>query len=259
MVGLSSDLVIPNGMKCGDTMPHPMAHRGVLSHAKANTGPRLALVCSLVLLVMAMAMALPDGKLQGALTVVPMGLALMAAVWASRVTGRFLRITIATVGVVVLASVVALVLGGGPSITASAVVSTLFVVGMAIAIVVGLRDARSVNVQTVFGAVSLYLLIGLFYAFLITVIARVSDALYFAQGTDGNLSVRVYFSYITLATLGYGDYTPATGLGRALAVFEAIIGSLFLVTVVGVSVSRLGRSPAQDAAARGTPEPPDGP
>jgi hypothetical protein len=256
MVGLSSDLVIPNGMKCGDTMPHPMAHRGVLSHAKANTGPRLALVCSLVLLVMAMAMALPDGKLQGALTTVPMGLALIAAVWASRVTGRFLRITIVTVGVVVLASVVALVLGGGPSITASAVVSTLFVVGMAIAIVVSLRDERTVNVQTVFGAVSL---IGLFYAFLITVIARVSDALYFAQGTDGNLSVRVYFSYITLATLGYGDYTPATGLGRALAVFEAIIGSLFLVTVVGVSVSRLGRSPARDAAARGTPEPPDGP
>jgi hypothetical protein len=46
---------------------------------------------------------------------------------------------------------------------------------------------------------------------------------------------------VTFATLGYGDYTPAGDLGHTLAVLEALLGQLYLVTVVAVVVSRLGR------------------
>ena len=55
----------------------------------------------------------------------------------------------------------------------------------------------------------------------------------------GPAPLRLYFSYVTLATLGYGDYTPAGNLGHALAVLEALIGQLYLVTVVAVVVTRL--------------------
>ena len=58
---------------------------------------------------------------------------------------------------------------------------------------------------------------------------------------DGTRPLRLYFSYVTLATLGYGDYTAAGNLGRALAVLEALMGQLYLVTVVAVVVTRLGR------------------
>ena len=84
--------------------------------------------------------------------------------------------------------------------------------------------------------------------------------------TDGSRALRLYFSYVTLATLGYGDYTPATNLGHMLAVSEALLGQLYLVTVVAVLVTRLrirrpGESPAQasaaDAPAPGAP--PSGP
>ena len=61
-----------------------------------------------------------------------------------------------------------------------------------------------------------------------------------AQGTDGTVSLRLYFSYVTLATLGYGDYTAAGDLGHTLAIVEALFGQLYLVTVVAVLVSRLG-------------------
>ena len=64
---------------------------------------------------------------------------------------------------------------------------------------------------------------------------------FFAQGTDGTRPLRLYFSYVTLATVGYGDYTAAGNLGRALAVLEALTGQLYLVTVVAVVVTRLGR------------------
>jgi hypothetical protein len=62
---------------------------------------------------------------------------------------------------------------------------------------------------------------------------------FFAQGTDGTRSLRLYFSFVTLATLGYGDYTPAGNLGHTLAVLEALIGQLYLVTVLALLVSRL--------------------
>jgi hypothetical protein len=54
------------------------------------------------------------------------------------------------------------------------------------------------------------------------------------------MSERVYFSYVTLATLGYGDLTPVTDTGRLLSVAESIIGSLYLVTAVSLVVSRVG-------------------
>ena len=61
----------------------------------------------------------------------------------------------------------------------------------------------------------------------------------------------MYFSSVTLATLGYGDLTPATSLGRLLSVLETITGSLYLVTAVSLVVTRLGheRQPLPNAKA----------
>jgi len=54
----------------------------------------------------------------------------------------------------------------------------------------------------------------------------------------------IYFSFVTLATLGYGDFTPATPVMRGLSVFEAIIGQLYLAILVArlVSLRAAGRS-----------------
>jgi Ion channel len=70
------------------------------------------------------------------------------------------------------------------------------------------------------------------------VLAALGSGPFFAQGTDGTRPVRLYFSFVTLATLGYGDYTTAGDLGHILSVVEALIGQLYLVTVVTVIVSR---------------------
>ena len=60
-----------------------------------------------------------------------------------------------------------------------------------------------------------------------------------AQGTDGTPALRLYFSFVTLATVGYGDYSAASNLGHTLSVVEALVGQLYLVTVVAVLVSRM--------------------
>jgi hypothetical protein len=79
--------------------------------------------------------------------------------------------------------------------------------------------------------------------------ATIDATPFFAQGGDGTRALRLYFSFVTLATLGYGDYTPAGNLGHAFAVLEALMGQLYLVTVVAVVVTRLGR-PGRYAPAR---------
>ena len=137
-----------------------------------------------------------------------------------------------------LGAILGVELGDSP-LAADAVI-TLLLIAVPISIVIGLRGERTVNVQTVFGAISIYLVIGLMFANLITIVSRETTSPYFAQGTDGTVSERTYFSFVTLATLGYGDLTPATSVGRLAAVFESILGSLYLVTAVSLVVSRVG-------------------
>jgi hypothetical protein len=99
---------------------------------------------------------------------------------------------------------------------------------------------RVVTMQTVFGALSAYLLIGFFFAALFTAAAKLTTAPLFADGEPADSSAIQYFAFITLTTTGYGDLTPAGQPGRSLAVLEALAGQIFLVTLVARLVSVFG-------------------
>ncbi len=100
---------------------------------------------------------------------------------------------------------------------------------------------RGVTVQAVTGALAVYLLIGIVFSFVVTTLARAGHGYYFAQGTDGSESQRVYFSFTSLTTTGYGDLSPAQRGGRAVAVLEMLTGQIYLVTVISLLVSNLRR------------------
>jgi hypothetical protein len=68
----------------------------------------------------------------------------------------------------------------------------------------------------------------------------VSSRPFLARGPTDQPATYVCLSYITLATVGYGDYTPAGNLPRALCSLEAVIGQIFLVTTVARLVSLYG-------------------
>jgi len=137
-------------------------------------------------------------------------------------------------------SAIALVVWGGSTLTGVvALLSAGLTLAIGTAIVVGVIDQGEVNRQAVTGAVCIYVLIGFFFIYIYGVIAAFGHGPLFAQGTDGTRSIRLYFSYVTLATVGYGDYTMAGNLGRTLAVLEALMGQLYLVTVLALLVSRM--------------------
>lgn len=115
----------------------------------------------------------------------------------------------------------------------------LLTLALAVVIALGAVEQGEVNSKSVAGAICVYVLLGLIFMHIFGVMAVLGHGAFFAQGTDGTRALRLYFSYTTLATLGYGDYTPAGNLGHALAVLEALLGQLYLVTVVAVVVTRL--------------------
>jgi hypothetical protein len=105
-----------------------------------------------------------------------------------------------------------------------------------------LRATQAVSVDAVIGVLCVYLLIGMFFAFVYGSIDRLSSANFFAQqGVAATLPNCMYFSYTTLATIGYGDLTAASNVGHTLAVSEGLLGQVYLVTVVSLIVGNLGR------------------
>ena len=108
-----------------------------------------------------------------------------------------------------------------------------------------------ITVRLVLGALAIYLLLGLAYAYLYPVIGFVTNEPFFVQTTSPEDIDFVYFSYVTLTTVGYGDFTAATSTGRMIAVSEALTGQLYLVSAVALLVGNIGRTIVRGGPATG--------
>jgi hypothetical protein len=121
------------------------------------------------------------------------------------------------------------------------VLGAALALGAPVAIVRRLLTHQRITFQTVLGAICLYLLTGMFFAFLYVAMGSLGGEPFFQGATNGRAIDAVYFSFTTITTTGYGDLSPISDLGRMVAVTEALIGELYLVTVVAVLVANLGR------------------
>jgi hypothetical protein len=162
-----------------------------------------------------------------------------AAIWTSGLTPRGDVVAGLIVAVGGALAAIHLAWGSDGSTGSIGIVNLVLLTGTVISVGLGVLDQRAVNTQSVLGALCIYLSIGMGYAFAYGAIAVLGSEPFFTQGTDGTLAIRVYFSFITMATVGYGDYTPAGDLGRTVAVTESLLGQIYLVTIVGLIVSRL--------------------
>ncbi len=147
---------------------------------------------------------------------------------------------------------------GAASLWTAAVL--LFAVGV---IVRRVLSHTVITLQSIFGAVAAYMIIGLMFAAVYAAINRFSGG-FFAGGSPANIKTFQYFSFTTLTTLGYGDFTAAASGGQAVAVMEALLGQVFLATLVARLVAsfrpgsrregtagRRGRGPARQQRAPG--------
>jgi len=108
----------------------------------------------------------------------------------------------------------------------------------------------TVTGQSIFGAISAYLIVGFMFAVFYSAFAQLDGGHFFVGSQPGNAETFQYFSFTTLTTLGYGDFTAAANDGRAIAVIEALTGQLFLATLVARLVA-VFRGPRMAAGAPG--------
>jgi Ion channel len=170
------------------------------------------------------------------------GGALLFILWTSDVSRRWLLWARSVVIFAVAVAILATVFGSGKTPVISTVLVGAFVaIGAPIAIVRRLGHEKVVTVQVLAGALCLYLLIGLFFTFVYSIINAVDSQPLFAQQSGEASSANItYFSFVTLTTTGYGDLTLRENGTRMLAITEALLGQLYLVSAVALVVSRFG-------------------
>ena len=171
---------------------------------------------------------------------------------------RWVRVSVA---VGAAGSVVALILvtvrPSDDAVGAASLWTGLLLLATVVLIVRHILSFDSVTIQSIFAAVSSYMIIGLMFAAFYAAEAKFSGLHFFAvPGQYDNSQNYQYFSFTTLTTLGYGDFTAAHPGGRAIAVIEALAGQVFLATLVARLVAAF-RAPARAPANDSEPPAPD--
>jgi hypothetical protein len=221
---------------------------------------RYGIVFLLVLLSFIVQASLPDGDFTRLVVIWLQGATLVLAVRIARADHRPVR---AAAGVALLMGIAApilwLVHGSIPDgVTA---IATGLLVGVAppviaVGLVRDMRAAGEVTSEALAGVLSIYLLAGMFFSFAFAAVGALGNEPFFSQVANPGRSDYLYFSYTTLTTTGFGDFTAATDFGRTLAVVEALVGQIYLVTIVALIVSNL--RPRRRAEAPTAPAAPSG-
>jgi Ion channel len=110
--------------------------------------------------------------------------------------------------------------------------TALVLLAAAVMIVRRVLAFGTVTLQSIYGALSAYLVLGFMFAAVFAAIYHFSGDQFFVRGEQNNTQTFQYFSYTTLTTLGYGDFTAYLNSGRSVAVLEALTGQIFLATLV---------------------------
>ena len=105
-------------------------------------------------------------------------------------------------------------------------------------------NQERVSKDLIVGAALVYLLMALMWTFIFSIVEVLHPGSYAMAQNDISQTTRdlLYYSFVTITTLGYGDITPVTRLARSLCIIEAVIGQLYLVVsvawLVGMHVSQ---------------------
>jgi voltage-gated potassium channel len=206
---------------------------------------RYGLVLALALLSTGIQMLLPNAPAAWLVEALLMAATVVTALFAEDATRSQWRRMGVLVGISVAGLIAATLAGQGQAERGIMFgLSGLLAAGgaaiVARGVVGGIRLEQRVTLHSVMGALTVYLLAGLIFAFAYGVMDAVAGAPVLSHLGSDRHAEEVYFSFITLTTVGYGDIAPVARAARMTSVLEALFGQLYLVTIVAVIVSNVG-------------------
>ena len=134
-------------------------------------------------------------------------------------------------------AVIAAITGDETFLSLGAIVQVGLLAAAMAAVLMRVVSTAEVGARTILGAISVYTVLGLLFAFIYEAVGRVQGSPFFEGQAHIHHGDYLCFSYTTLTTTGYGDLVPGGQPGRMLAGFEMLIGQIFLVTLVAGLVS----------------------
>ena len=196
----------------------------------------------LLILATIMTISLGAGAVGQFVGVCLSGFTLLFVLHTSGARRRTFRPALVIVIIAVAGAAAGLLSGAEYATTAAGLIGLLLAFAAPVIILRRILSSPTITVRLVLGALAIYLLVGLTYAYLYPVISAVTNQPFFVQTDTPGAVDYVYFSYVTLTTVGYGDFTASTSVGRMIAVSEALTGQLYLVSAVALLVGNIGRT-----------------
>ena len=220
-------------------------------------------VVIVLILLSILASAAADGASGQLISVILTGGSLLFILHTSGARGRPFRAATVVVVAALVFTALALLVGDQLGSSTARAVGLLLAFVAPVVILRRIITSPRITIRLVLGALAIYLLLGLAYSYLFPLIASVTGKPFFVQTDSPTASDYLYFSYTTLATIGFGDYTAQQSLGRMIAVSEGLVGQLYLVSAVALLVGNVGRVRAWAGTERptgdGAPPPASGP
>jgi voltage-gated potassium channel len=129
-----------------------------------------------------------------------------------------------------------------PEIAFIKVISTvIFLIFFCLALVIAAKEVfsrASISANTFAGALSIYLLLGMIWTLLYILAVQIEPNAFKGLDAGGASGELIYFSYITLTSLGYGDVVALTPITRTLTFMEVIVGQFYMAVLVGALVGK---------------------
>jgi hypothetical protein len=207
--------------------PHP-----ALAGLRLGSGNRTG-VLLLILVFTYLLSAFTNGVLISVFQILLFLAVVLLALRNGQLHPRAIRIgTIVVLAGSVLAAVALALDTDGPGAGVANAWTGLILLLSAVLIVRRVLQRPEITLQSIYGAISAYLILGLMFAAFYAAMYRFGGNTFFANHQPGDTRTFQYFSFVTLTTTGYGDFTAAASGGQAVAVIEAITGQIFLATLV---------------------------
>jgi Ion channel len=216
----------------GSSRAQPIRHARSNFAEQLRRGDSYGLLLGLIMLTYVV-MALVDHDALWARFAVSamLGAVLLLALHTSHVRERAFRVCAVIVGVAVLSTLLQAVFDRRTN-DGTTFVMFFLVIAAPIVILNRIVRHRVIGRETILGAVCVYVLLGIVFAGIYGAINDIDGGQFFAQRVVQSNVDFLYFSFVVLTTLGFGDLTPKPDIARVIVTFEALIGQVFLVTLV---------------------------